>query len=156
LWKTGPPESPKQLPPPARASLAFSASLSTWEDTFWPAELSRAHHEVLNSTVPRQRLDELAGPCCLSIRPCEEVAGLARTSAGGRLAVIVAGVAVDAQQRDPGSLLAWIQRARQTLRECPEFGIGSCRYVDRGDRAVLALVHDSPSGTMGARTGSAR
>ena len=61
-------------------------------------------------------------------------------------------VNVDAQQRDPSSLLGWFQRALLTLRECPEFGIGTCRYVDTGDRAVLALVHDAPSGAMLAVT----
>ena len=59
---------------------------------------------------------------------------------------------VDAQQRDPSSLLCWFQRALLTLRECPEFSIGTCRYVDAGDRAVLALVHEAPSGTMLALT----
>ena len=54
--------------------------------------------------------------------------------------------------RDPSSLLAWFRRALLTLRECPEFGIGTCRYVDTGDRAVLALVHDAPSGAMLAVT----
>ena len=32
-----------------------------------------------------------------------------------------------------------------TLRECPEFGIGTCRHVDTGERSVLALIHDAPS-----------
>jgi maltose alpha-D-glucosyltransferase/alpha-amylase len=57
-------------------------------------------------------------------------------------------VNVEAQQRDPGSLLSWFQRALLTLRECPEFGNGLCHYVDTADRAVLALVHDAPSGAM--------
>jgi maltose alpha-D-glucosyltransferase/alpha-amylase len=61
-------------------------------------------------------------------------------------------VNVDAQQRDPASLLAWFERALLTLRECPEFGIGSCHYVDTGTRAVLALIHDAPAGTMLAVT----
>ena len=61
-------------------------------------------------------------------------------------------VNVDAQQLDPSSLLSWFQRALLTLRECPEFSIGTCRYVDTGDRAVLALVHEAPSGVMLALT----
>jgi maltose alpha-D-glucosyltransferase/alpha-amylase len=61
-------------------------------------------------------------------------------------------VNVDAQQRDPSSLLSWFQRALLTLRECPEFGIGTCRYVDTGERAVLALVYDAPAGSMLALT----
>ncbi|MET0326503.1 MAG: alpha-amylase family protein, partial [Ilumatobacteraceae bacterium] len=61
-------------------------------------------------------------------------------------------VNVESQDADPSSLLAWFRRALLTLRECPEFGIGACRYVDTGDRAVLALVHEAPSGVMLAVT----
>jgi maltose alpha-D-glucosyltransferase/alpha-amylase len=56
------------------------------------------------------------------------------------------------QQQDPTSLLSWFQRALLILRECPEFGSGRCAYVDTGDRSVLALVRDAPSGTMLALT----
>ncbi|CAN5555248.1 alpha-amylase family protein [soil metagenome] len=59
---------------------------------------------------------------------------------------------VERQQRDPTSLLSWFQRALLILRECPEFGVGTCSYVDTGERAVLALVHDAPSGAMVALT----
>jgi maltose alpha-D-glucosyltransferase/alpha-amylase len=57
-------------------------------------------------------------------------------------------VNVEDQQRDPASLLGWFQRTLLILRECPEFGAGTCAYVDTGDRSVLALVHDAPSGAM--------
>jgi len=57
-------------------------------------------------------------------------------------------VNVEDQQRDPASLLAWFQRALLILRECPEFGAGECTYVDTGQRSVLALVHEAPSGAM--------
>ena len=57
-------------------------------------------------------------------------------------------VNVEDQQRDPASLLGWFQRALLILRECPEFGVGTCPYVDTGERSVLALVHDAPSGAM--------
>jgi maltose alpha-D-glucosyltransferase/alpha-amylase len=57
-------------------------------------------------------------------------------------------VNVEDQQRDPSSLLVWFQRAVLTLRDCPEFGTGTCQYFDTGSREVLALVHDAPSGTM--------
>jgi maltose alpha-D-glucosyltransferase/alpha-amylase len=57
-------------------------------------------------------------------------------------------VNVEDQQRDPASLLGWFQRALLILRECPEFGVGACTYVDTGQRSVLALVHDAPSGAM--------
>ena len=61
-------------------------------------------------------------------------------------------VNVEDQQRDPESLLVWFQRALLILRECPEFGAGTCTYVDTGDRAVLALRHEAPSGAMLALT----
>jgi maltose alpha-D-glucosyltransferase/alpha-amylase len=61
-------------------------------------------------------------------------------------------VNVEAQQRDPESLLVWFQRALLILRECPEFGVGDCSYHDTGDRSVLALIHDAASGTMLALT----
>lgn len=35
-----------------------------------------------------------------------------------------------------------------TLRECPEFGIGTCTPVDTGDPAVLALHHEAPGGVV--------
>jgi maltose alpha-D-glucosyltransferase/alpha-amylase len=65
-------------------------------------------------------------------------------------------VNVEDQQRDPASLLGWFQRALLILRECPEFGNGDCSYVDTGDRHVLALVRDAPSGSMLAVTNLSR
>ena len=61
-------------------------------------------------------------------------------------------VNVQDQQRDPGSLLGWFQRALLILRECPEFGLASGTYIDTGQRSVLALVSDAPSGAMLAVT----
>jgi len=57
-------------------------------------------------------------------------------------------VNVEAQRRDPGSLLHWMERMLLTLRECPEFGIGTCTPVDTGDAAVLALHYEAPGGVM--------
>jgi maltose alpha-D-glucosyltransferase/alpha-amylase len=57
-------------------------------------------------------------------------------------------VNVEAQRRDPGSLLQWMERMLHTLRECPEFGVGVCAPVDAGDPAVLALRYDAPGGVM--------
>ncbi len=57
-------------------------------------------------------------------------------------------VNVEAQRRDPGSLLHWMEQALHTLRECPEFGIGTCTPVDTGDPAVLALHYEAPGGVM--------
>jgi len=61
-------------------------------------------------------------------------------------------VNVAEQERDPDSLLSWFSRALHTLRQCPEFGAGTCHYIDTGNRAVLALIHDAPGGTMLALT----
>jgi len=65
-------------------------------------------------------------------------------------------VNVEAQQRDPDSMLSWFQRTLLILRECHEFGIGDCSYIDTGNRSVLALVHDAPSGAMLAVTNLSR
>ena len=57
-------------------------------------------------------------------------------------------VSVEAQRRDPGSLLLWMERMLRTLRECPEFAVGTCTPVDTGDAAVLALHYEAPGGVM--------
>ena len=41
-----------------------------------------------------------------------------------------------------------MERMLHTLRECPEFGIGTCTPVDTGDPAVLALLYEAPGGVM--------
>jgi maltose alpha-D-glucosyltransferase/alpha-amylase len=61
-------------------------------------------------------------------------------------------VNVEDQQRDPGSLLVWFQRALLILRECPELGVGTASYIDTGSRSVLAMLRDATSGTMLAVT----
>ncbi|MEA2932049.1 MAG: maltose alpha-D-glucosyltransferase / alpha-amylase [Actinomycetota bacterium] len=61
-------------------------------------------------------------------------------------------VIVAAQRRDPGSLLGWMERALRTLRECPEFAVGQWKRVDSGQRSVLALRYDAPTGAMLALT----
>jgi maltose alpha-D-glucosyltransferase / alpha-amylase len=45
---------------------------------------------------------------------------------------------VDAQQRDPDSLLNWTERVLRVRREHPEFGWGTCEFIDTSDKAVLA------------------
>jgi len=57
-------------------------------------------------------------------------------------------VNVEAQRRDAGSLVHWMERMLHTLRECPEFGIGRTATVDTGDPAVLALHAEAPGGVM--------
>jgi maltose alpha-D-glucosyltransferase/alpha-amylase len=58
-------------------------------------------------------------------------------------------VNVTAQRHDPNSLLAWFERMIRTLREAPEVGAGTCRYVDVAlPKGVLAHRADAESGTM--------
>ena len=57
-------------------------------------------------------------------------------------------VNVEAQRYDADSLLHWMEQALHTLRECPEFGVGTCTPVDSGDSAVLALHYEAPGGVM--------
>lgn len=47
-------------------------------------------------------------------------------------------VNVQAQWRDPGSLLSWMERALAIRRQYPEFGQGSCEVVETDSAAVLA------------------
>ena len=44
------------------------------------------------------------------------------------------------QSRDPDSLLNWFSRALATRRRLPELSAGSCRVLDAGNTAVLAMV----------------
>jgi maltose alpha-D-glucosyltransferase/alpha-amylase len=57
-------------------------------------------------------------------------------------------VNVEAQRRDPASLLHWMERMLHTLRECPEFAVGACTPVDTGEPSVLALHFEAPGGVM--------
>ena len=52
------------------------------------------------------------------------------------------------QQRDPESLLSWFERTIRVLRECPEFGTGTCTVLDTRDDQVLGLRYDGPTGSM--------
>ena len=86
-------------------------------------------------------------------------AGFSTAAAGGPAPPVIADgqfgypkVNVAAQRRDPHSLLTWMERALHTLRECPEFAIGSYKALDTGERSVLALRYEAPSGVMLALT----
>ncbi|MGH9265911.1 MAG: alpha-amylase family protein [Acidimicrobiales bacterium] len=57
-------------------------------------------------------------------------------------------VNVEAQRRASDSLLHWMEQMLHTLRECPEFGIGTCTPIDTGHPAVLALHYEAPGGVM--------
>jgi maltose alpha-D-glucosyltransferase / alpha-amylase len=46
-------------------------------------------------------------------------------------------VNVKEQQRDPASLLNWVERLLRVPRRSPEFGWGECRFLDSGNPAVL-------------------
>lgn len=47
-------------------------------------------------------------------------------------------VNVTAQQRDPDSLLNWLERATRIRMRSPEFGNGKCEWLETSDEAVLA------------------
>ena len=51
-------------------------------------------------------------------------------------------VNVEAQRRDPGSLLNWIERKIRMRRECPEISWGSWRVIDPGVPGVLVMRYD--------------
>ncbi|MFL6128375.1 MAG: alpha-amylase family protein [Mycobacteriales bacterium] len=52
------------------------------------------------------------------------------------------------QEQDPESLLSWFERTIRVLRECPEFGSGTCTVLDTRDERVLGLRYDCPSGSV--------
>lgn len=51
-------------------------------------------------------------------------------------------VSVSQQQRDPDSLLNWLERALRARTKCPEFGLGYCTWIDTNEPAVLAHCCD--------------
>jgi maltose alpha-D-glucosyltransferase/alpha-amylase len=50
-------------------------------------------------------------------------------------------VNVEAQQRDPGSLLRWITDMVRLRKQCPEIGWGDWRILPSGSRNVLAIAY---------------
>jgi maltose alpha-D-glucosyltransferase/alpha-amylase len=58
-------------------------------------------------------------------------------------------VNVAAQRRDPSSLLSWMERTLHTLRQCPEFAVGTPRMIDV-ERApsIFAMAYEGPDGAM--------
>jgi maltose alpha-D-glucosyltransferase/alpha-amylase len=61
-------------------------------------------------------------------------------------------VNVLAQRHEPDSMLSWMERMLRALRECPEMSTGTCTAVDVGQRSVLALRHEAPTGVVLALT----
>jgi maltose alpha-D-glucosyltransferase / alpha-amylase len=55
---------------------------------------------------------------------------------------------VEAQQRDPASLLAWIERAIQARKRCPELGRGGLRILETDQPAVLGHAATFDGGTV--------
>jgi maltose alpha-D-glucosyltransferase / alpha-amylase len=51
-------------------------------------------------------------------------------------------VNVEAQRRDPDSLLNWTARMIRLRKECPEIGWGRCNILDSGSPHVLAMRYD--------------
>jgi maltose alpha-D-glucosyltransferase/alpha-amylase len=50
-------------------------------------------------------------------------------------------VSVDAQRRDPGSLLNWMIKMIRVRKECPEIGWGEWTLLKTGVRGVLAMCY---------------
>jgi len=50
-------------------------------------------------------------------------------------------VNVEAQLRDPGSLLRWITAMIRVRKQCPEIGWGTFKVLPSGRREVLAMLH---------------
>jgi maltose alpha-D-glucosyltransferase/alpha-amylase len=58
-------------------------------------------------------------------------------------------VNVAAQRRDPSSLLSWMERTLHTLRQCPEFAVGTPRMIDvEGVPSIFAMAYEGPEGAM--------
>lgn len=57
-------------------------------------------------------------------------------------------VNVEAQRRDPNSLLNWLERAIRMRRECPEISWGDWRILDAGARDVLVMRYDHDGHTL--------
>jgi maltose alpha-D-glucosyltransferase / alpha-amylase len=51
-------------------------------------------------------------------------------------------VNVEAQRRDPGSLLSWTAKMIRLRQECPEIGWGRCTILETGSPHVLGLRYD--------------
>jgi maltose alpha-D-glucosyltransferase / alpha-amylase len=49
---------------------------------------------------------------------------------------------VEAQRRDPNSMLNWTERMIRLRKECPEFGWGKYEILKSGDSSVLAMRYD--------------
>ena len=63
---------------------------------------------------------------------------LARTAIAGGPFGYEAGVDVENQQREAGSLLHWMERLIRTRKQCPEIGWGTWEILETGDPAVFA------------------
>jgi maltose alpha-D-glucosyltransferase/alpha-amylase len=50
-------------------------------------------------------------------------------------------VNVEAQHRDPESLLSWTARMIRLRKECPEIGWGEWKLLPSGDPSVLAMCY---------------
>jgi maltose alpha-D-glucosyltransferase/alpha-amylase len=60
-------------------------------------------------------------------------------------------VNVDAQRRDPGSLLNWMIKMIRVRKECPEIGWGEWQALRTGVRGVMALCYSTSLGRHSKR-----
>ena len=51
-------------------------------------------------------------------------------------------VNVEAQRRDPTSMLSWIERMIRLRKECPEFGWGKYEIIGTRDSSVLGIRYE--------------
>jgi maltose alpha-D-glucosyltransferase/alpha-amylase len=63
---------------------------------------------------------------------------LARPAIAGGPFGYTAGVDVESEQRDAGSLLHWMERLVRTRKQCPEIGWGDWEILETGDPGVFA------------------
>jgi maltose alpha-D-glucosyltransferase/alpha-amylase len=82
---------------------------------------------------------------------------------GGYVGQVISGgefgfetVNVLAHRHDPGSLLRYLERMLEALRQCPEFGSARPTPIDVGERGVLALRYEAPTGVVLALTNLGR
>jgi len=57
-------------------------------------------------------------------------------------------VNVEAQRRDPQSLLNWLERMTRRRKESPAFGLGDCTFIDTGRPELLAHRCDHEGTTL--------
>ena len=87
----------------------------------------RAHADAVVVGDARRLLDRRPDRCGRSIS--DPIYGYQRVN-------------VEAQRRDPQSLLNWVERKIRMRQECPEISWGDWRILDPGTSGVLVMRYD--------------